>query len=167
MRKEVCTLAAGLLIALPAFAGSDPEFVKKAAIGGMLEVKLGEHAVQNAANPDVRAFGQRMVQDHSETGKQLDALAKHDGIAVPTELDPEHVKAAKELLSQAGPVFDRNYMRMMVRDHEKDVAEFREEAKDGKTDIDRWAAATLPTLESHLSQAREVERKVESQSASR
>jgi putative membrane protein len=167
MRKEVCTLVAGLLIGLPAFAGSDAEFVKKAAIGGMLEVKLGEHAVHNAADPDVRAFGQRMVDDHGKAGKQLDAIAKQDGLVVPSQLDPEHEKMAKDLLSQAGPEFDRNYMKMMVRDHEKDVAAFRQEAKDGKTDIDRWAAETLPTLESHLSQAREVEKKLESQSASR
>jgi putative membrane protein len=160
-------LVAGLLIALPAFAGTDADFLKKAAVGGMLEVKLGEHAVQNASDPDVRAFGQRMVDDHSKTGQELDAIAKKDGIAVPTELDPEHQKVAEALLSQAGPSFDRNYMKMMVDDHVKDVREFRDEAKQGQSDVDLWAAKTLPTLESHLAQAREVEKRVETESASR
>jgi putative membrane protein len=167
MRKEVCTLVAGLLIGLPAFAGSDVEFAKKAAMGGMLEVKLGEHAVHNAANPDVRAFGQRMVDDHSKAGKELDELAKKDGITVPTELDAEYARMAKDLLSQAGPAFDRSYMKMMVEDHQKVADAFRAEAKDGKTDIDRWAAQTLPTIESHLTQAREIEKRLQSQNVSR
>jgi putative membrane protein len=167
MRKEICTLIAGVAIGLPAFAGSDVEFVQKAANGGMLEVKLGEHAVRNAASADVRAFGQRMVDDHGKAGAELDALAKKEGIAVPTELDAEHAKMAKELLAQAGPAFDRNYMKMMVADHEKAVAAFRAEGKDGKTDIDLWAAKTLPTIESHLAQAREIEKRMENQSASR
>jgi putative membrane protein len=160
MRKEFCAFFATAVLAAPAFAGSDAEFLKDAANGGMLEVKLGEHAERNAASPDVKAFGKRMVDDHSKANRELAALASKEGIAIPTELDEEHAAMAKKLLAEAGPTFDRDYMAMMVEDHEAVVKAFKDEAKDGKTDVDRWAAQTVPTLESHLAMARNVEKKL-------
>jgi putative membrane protein len=167
MRKELCTLVAGLAIAAPAFAGgNDAAFLKKAADGGMLEVKLGEHAARNAASADVRAFGQRMVDDHSKANRELADLAKKEGVDVPTTLSTDHQKMAEKLLSMAGSEFDKSYMHMMVEDHEKDVAAFKAEAKEGKTEVDRWAAQTVPTLEEHLKQARDIDKRVNQKSAS-
>src|SRR5215210_6972484 len=45
-------------------AGSD--FLVKAASGGMMEVELGRMAEQKASNAEVKAFGSRMVKDHSQ-----------------------------------------------------------------------------------------------------
>jgi putative membrane protein len=52
-------------------------------------------------------------------------------------------------------------MADMVKDHTKDVAEFQREAKSGSNpDIKQFASSTLPTLESHLSEAKSVDSKV-------
>ncbi len=49
----------------------------------------------------------------------------------------------------------------MVADHEQDVAEFQKES-DGKDDsLKSFATKPLPTLESHLAQAKEMLRTVE------
>ena len=62
-----------------------------------------------------------------------------------------------QLSKLSGPEFDHAYMQMMVEDHEKDVAEFKQEAASGKNPaIKNFAAQTLPTLEDHLRQARDV-----------
>ena len=45
---------------------ADKKFVEKAAQGGMAEVELGQLATQKASSDDVKKFGQRMVDDHSE-----------------------------------------------------------------------------------------------------
>jgi putative membrane protein len=53
----------------------------------------------------------------------------------------------------------------MVKDHEKDVAEFQKEAMSGKDPSPKeFAAKTLPTLQSHLQQAREMQRTVQASS---
>jgi len=45
----------------------------------------------------------------------------------------------------------------MVKDHKEDVAEFQKEASTGKNEAIRsFAADTLPTLQEHLKQAREM-----------
>jgi putative membrane protein len=53
----------------------------------------------------------------------------------------------------------------MVKDHKQDVAEFQKEAMGGKDpSLKQFAAKTLPTLESHLQQAREMHRTVQASS---
>jgi len=48
-------------------------------------------------------------------------------------------------------------MQVMVKDHEEDVAEFKREASDGTNPaLKHFAAQTLPTLEDHLKEARDV-----------
>src|SRR5262249_48041958 len=87
---------------------------------------------------------------------ELAAIAKQEGIPVPTAMDEKHRKEISKLTEKRGMDFDEAYMKLMVSDHETDVDEFRHEAKENKTEIDRFAAKTLPTLESHLTQAKTV-----------
>jgi putative membrane protein len=56
--------------------GSDRVFVMKAARGGMAEVELGKLAVEKGSSPDVKQFGQRMVDDHGKAGDELKSLAQ-------------------------------------------------------------------------------------------
>jgi putative membrane protein len=52
-------------------------------------------------------------------------------------------------------------MQDMVKDHQEDVAEFQKEAKNGKhSDLKGFAAETLPTLQHHLTMARDTAAKV-------
>jgi len=49
-----------------------------------------------------------------------------------------------------------------VKDHETDAAEFQKEAISGKDpSLKEFASKTLPTLQSHLQQAREMQRTVQ------
>ena len=52
----------------------------------------------------------------------------------------------------------------MVKDHHKDVKEFKDEAKNGEdTDIKSFAEKTLPTLEHHTQLAEQMESSVKQQ----
>jgi putative membrane protein len=138
-------------------SASDQSFVKKAAAGGMAEVELGKLATEKASSDDVKKFGQRMVEDHSKANDQLKQLASQKGVNLPSDLEAKD-KALKDRLSKlSGEQFDRAYMKNMVRDHTKDVAEFRKESKSAKdNDLKNFASQTLPTLEDHLKQAKSI-----------
>src|SRR5689334_14452842 len=66
---------------------SDTKFMKEAAVGGLLEVQLGELAKQNAVSESVKQFGQQMVNDHGKANEQLKTLAGAEGVTLPTQLD--------------------------------------------------------------------------------
>jgi len=158
------TLAAGLLSAAgQAWAGSsakgavpasDKTFMAKAAQGGMAEVQLGQLAIQRGANAGVKSFGQRMVQDHSKANQELMGLAQRKGVTLPKDISKEDKAIYKKLAKLSGAAFDSSYMKDMVEDHTKDVAEFQKESQKGKdADVKAWAAKTMPTLQMHLQMA--------------
>jgi putative membrane protein len=140
---------------------ADDNFVKKAAQGGMAEVELGKLAEQRAVNPEVKKFAERMVTDHTKANDQLKEVASSKNITLPESLDASDAATKDKLSSLSGDAFDKAYMSDMVKDHTKDVAEFRHESATASDPaVKNFAAETLPTLESHLKEARSIEPQV-------
>src|SRR3954468_15734296 len=116
---------------------SDKMFVEKAAVGGMFEVKSSQLAQQMGSSPTVKTFAARMVTDHQKANQELMALARQKGWQVPAALAPKH----HDMLSQlrqgqgggsgpAGDRFDRAYMEIQVKAHDKTVALFEKAAQE-------------------------------------
>jgi putative membrane protein len=131
----------------------DKDFMQTAAKDGMMEVEMGKMGQKQAKNAEVKKFATRMVTDHSKANAQLKALAKKKGVTLDTAAPKEHK------IDDAN--FDKDYMDQMVKDHEKDVAAFEEEAKDGSDPaVKAWANKTLPTLKKHLELAKQIQGKL-------
>jgi putative membrane protein len=140
----------------------DKDFIKNAASGGMLEVKLGQVAAEQAANPDVKKFGHRMMTDHSMANQELNRIAEKEGFTPPSAMDKKDEETFEKLSKLKGADFDRAYMRDMLSDHEKDIADFQKEAKDGKnTDVKQFAAGKVLTLQEHLKMAKDTHAELE------
>jgi putative membrane protein len=130
---------------------SDQKFATNAAIGGMAEVQLGQLAAQKGASDEVRQFGQRMVDDHTKANQDLMQVASGKGWTLPTSLDAKHQADVTKLSGLSGDKFDKEYVKMMLDDHKKDVGEFQKESTSGAdSDIKSFATRTLPTLQDHL-----------------
>jgi putative membrane protein len=127
----------------------DKTFMKKAAKGGMMEVTMGTMAEQKAQSDDVKSFGKRMVTDHSKANDELKSIASKKGVQLPSK---EHsVKWTS----------DKAYMDAMVQDHEKDLAEFKEEASSGNDpDVKKFADDTAKMVQEHLDLAKETQGKL-------
>jgi putative membrane protein len=149
---------AGLVHAMGNMLGKqDKKFIIKAASGGMFEVKMGEFAQKKAANEKVKAFGQRMVADHTKANQQLMEIAKKVDFTPPSVMDKKDQKMYDKLSQLQGADFDAKYMEDMVSDHEKDIAAFKKEVKKGKNDsLKEFAQNTIPVLEQHLKMAKDV-----------
>lgn len=132
-------------------AAQDRNFLMEAAMGGMMEVELGRLATEKGASEAVKQFGQRMVDDHSKANQELMNLAQGKGITLPTTMDEKHHKDMTKLSSLSGAEFDREYAKMMLSDHRKDVSEFEKQSTRGTdADLREFAGKTLPTLQEHL-----------------
>jgi putative membrane protein len=139
----------------------DHAFVVAAAGGGMAEVDLGQLASSKASNDKVKMFGQRMATDHGKAGDELKTLAASKHITVPTSMDSKHKAEHDRFAKLSGADFDRAYVKAMVADHKKDVAEFTKESQSGKdADVKAWAAKTLPTLQDHLKMIEELDKEL-------
>jgi putative membrane protein len=138
----------------------EKKFVTEAAAGSRAEVELAKIAERRARNPAVKEFAQRMQRDHSATNERLEKLAQGLGIQLPDRLDPEHQQLADRLEKLEADDFDADYMKAMVDDHEKDVAEFRQASLTKEGAVASFAEQTLPTLEKHLEMARQINQQV-------
>ena len=142
-------------------AMGDAHFAKEAAQGGMAEVKLGQLAQEKGANDSVKSFGKRMVDDHSKAGDKLKEVTSRENITLPTDISAKDQATYDRLSKLNSAAFDRAYARDMVKDHETDVAAFQKEANTGRDDsLKGFASETLPTLQDHLKQAKEMMKSV-------
>lgn len=142
-------------------ATSPTGFMTEAARGGMAEVELSRPAQTKAQNAEVKAFAQKMVQDHTNANTELKALAAKKTVTLPTDLDAAHKTMAENMAKLTGAEFDKAYVDAMVADHEKSVALFQTQADSG-TDADAkaLAAKTLPTLKMHLEMIKAIQGKM-------
>jgi|ERR1700730_1397869 len=64
-------------------AMADQAFVRKALEGGAAEVQLGQLAQQKSPSDDVKQFGQKMMEDHTQLSDQMKSIAQQLGIQDP------------------------------------------------------------------------------------
>ena len=127
----------------------DKAFIKDAAKGGMMEVAMGRVAEKTASDSQVKNFGARMVKDHSKANEDLKAIAKEENVEWPAEKEAGKWKS------------DKDYMDAMVKDHEKDLAVFEKEAKNGSDPkVKSFADKTAKTVREHLEMAKEIDAKL-------
>ncbi len=139
----------------------DQEFVKKASIGGLFEVELGEYAQANGTHAKVKELSQHIITDHKKANDELKAIATKEGLVPATALDAEKEAKVKELKAKKGAEFDKAYAELMVSDHKADIAEFKKEAAEGQNAaLKAFAQKTLPALEHHLTMAEEAQKAV-------
>ena len=122
----------------------DLTFMKQAAQGSLMEVEMGRMAQKRAKSNEVRRLGGKIAADHTIANKELTTIASKKGVDLSKEKPPK-----MESLSKSD--FDKEYLAVMVKDHEKDISEFETAAKDSlDPDLKRYAEKTLPTLRKHL-----------------
>lgn len=136
---------------------SDRTFVMDAAAGGMMEVEAGRLAQQNASNPQVKAFGEKMVQDHTNANNELMSIASAKNVTVPDSLPAKHREHLEAMRKMTGKAFDRHYMDMMVNDHKETVNKFQVNANNAQDpELKAFAAKTLPVLRAHMDSAQAI-----------
>ena len=97
---------------------SDGDFVHDVALKNMADVELSRMAVDRATSPDIKAFAQRMVDDHGAIGDKLKSVLSGYPFEWPSQLDDEHREAADGLAKKQGGDFDRDYLEAMVEGHQ-------------------------------------------------
>lgn len=139
----------------------DELFLKKAAAGNMTEVAMGKMALTRTSNDDVKAFAQKMVDDHTAMENDVEGLAKGMNVTLPTAVPKSEEKTISKMEALKGDAFDKAYASAMVKAHKKDLSEFRSEiASTQNAQIKDLATKGADTIANHLKMAEEMNAKV-------
>lgn len=113
--------------AAKAATDQDKQFVQQAALSSYTEITFSQLALQNASDPQVKSFAQRMIADHTMLNERMSPVAQAMGISAPTALDSEHQQLYDQMKGLSGAAFDKQYMSAMVTDHHKALELFKSE----------------------------------------
>lgn len=150
-----------MTLCLSAKSAADTKFAMAAAHGGAAEVEMGKIAAEKAKDPDVKAFGQQMVDDHSKANEKLMSVAKDESLTLPSEPNAKQKAMCSRLKALSGAAFDRAYVNSMVKDHTEDVQEFTKESTSGADPkIKDFATETLPVIQGHLDKIKSIQAKM-------
>ena len=139
---------------------STQDFVDKAAVTNMFEVKAAKLAARKDQSKQDRTFARRMIKDHGKAEDQLARLVNSGAVqaSLPKQVDPQHQQMLDKLGKLSGKRFDNTYDHIQKAGHKQAVAMFRNYAQNGSNPALRdWAKKTLPTLKEHLSMAQKLD----------
>lgn len=145
-------------LAAAELARGDATFLKDAARAGLTEIEGSKLAVSKATSPQVKAFADQMVTDHTKVAEQVKALAAAKNVELPTEPSVMQKAQLKLVDAAKGASFDERYAsRIGVAAHEDTVKLFRKASTEAKDpEVKSLAAQTLPALEHHLKMAQDL-----------
>lgn len=152
------------------------KFVKKALMGGQMEVRMGQLAQQKGQNQEVKRLGEALVRDHTQANQQLQEIAQTLNISATGEehdklqaqgkdheagKHQKHQQHLSKLENQSGAEFDKEFVKMAIKHHKKDISEF-ERAQNQVQDqqLKSFIQQTLPKLRQHLQMAQTAARSV-------
>jgi putative membrane protein len=170
MKKILFPLIASLSVATVAFAAGGPSDAEIAAIvvaANQVDVDAGEFAKTHASTAEVKAFADKMVQDHTSVNNQAKALvqklhvtpvssASSEGL---TEGGEKNIKALGEL---SGSAFDKAYVDHEVAYHEAviDVVSKTLIPSASNQELKNLLVKSAPIFVEHLHHAQELQKKL-------
>ena len=130
-------------------------FLQKAAEANAAEIKTSQVAQTSATDPAVKAFADRMVDEHAANEHALDALAKKRKVTVDDGPDPARQIRIGTLQKLDGPAFDHAYVKTMIEDHAAAIGLFENASRTiDDAEIGQFIDATLPVLREHAEAAK-------------
>lgn len=137
------------------------EFIKDAEQANSAEIAFSQVAQSRAQNSDVKQLAQMMVTDHQACNQKVQAIAQAHGLAFDQSLDWINQHEVNRLQKADEGSFDKDYTKLMLKDHVKAIKMFQKAADDiQEPDVKEFAANTLPTLRNHLRHAEDAARAI-------
>jgi putative membrane protein len=123
------------------------------------EIKFGQAAQAQGSTQVVRDFGKMLADDHAKANEQATQLAQSMNVIVPTGIKPDAMTEFNMATGMSGAGFDKDFASDMVKDHQKAIDKFQQEADSSDpAPVTDFAKQTLPTLKKHLQPAQSLQK---------
>ncbi|HEX6958489.1 MAG TPA: DUF4142 domain-containing protein [Ferrovibrio sp.] len=129
-------------------------YLAQAGQTDLFEIEAGRIAARRAQKPEIKAFGQEMVDNHMRATHRMASYAEKANVAVqPAVLDARHQQMLNELETVSTSAFDQTYVNMQTYGHEEALRLHQNYAQNGDNQTLRLAAADMvPMIEEHRDQ---------------
>ncbi len=137
---------------------ADRKAIMDMGMSNMAEVEMGKLAQSKSQNADVKAFAQKMVDDHGKALTEVQTLAQSKGVTLPTELDAKHKAMSAKLEKASGDAFDKAYVKQGgVGAHKETLTKLQAASKGAKDpDVKGQVDKMIPVVQEHLKHAEQL-----------
>lgn len=133
------------------------KFMTEAADARMMDIEEGKLVMEKGTNDLVKNYAQQLIDDNTKLLKELRSLASQKNITLPTTLSNDKADGLNDLRDKEGEEFNETFIKMVQRDHKRDLDEFEEAADFNDRDIQQFAQRNVALFEKHLSQIDQIE----------
>jgi len=151
----VAVLASAAAVAQETGSRQTREYVQSAGQSDAFEKLEADTALTQSADPQVRAFARKMLQDHSRLSNALVQASAQAGLQPPpmgVGADQAPMLAALQSLRE--PEFDRAYWKQQVLAHRSALITTQQYATNGDSPaVRKVATSAVPTISAHLAMA--------------
>jgi putative membrane protein len=143
----------------------DVGLVTKVHQANQKEIEMAQMALDKAESPKVKAYARKLLTDHQAADKKLMAYAEKKNLdrsqveatATGTTASPTDEAGHKRLMNATGTDFDREFVNMMIDEHDKAI-DLVKSGKDAATDkqLRTMLGGVLPKLEQHRKMAHDL-----------
>lgn len=156
---DTTATATDTAMATPAADSHAAQFLTDAIQANNAEIKAGQAAVDMGSSQGVKDFGQMLVDDHTKANEQATQLAMAMNVPIPSGTTPEAESELSMMTGMSGTGFDKDFLTAMVKDHQKAIDMFQQEANSSDpATVTDFAKQTLPTLQKHLETAQSLQK---------
>lgn len=150
--------ASGTAASAAKLTAADRKAIMDMGMSNMAEVEMGKLAQSKSQNAEVKAFAQKMVDDHGKALTEVQTLAQSKGVTLPTELDAKHKAMADRLGKLSGDSFDKTYVKQGgVGAHKETLTKLQAASKGAKDpDVKGQVDKMLPVVQEHLKHAEQL-----------
>lgn len=108
----------------------EKEFISKGLQSDQTELQMDEVAEQKSQSNDVKQLAQKLAANHTQMDeKWFKPLAKQMGVSEPKGPSKKDKKMAEKMQALPDADFDAQYLTMVLKDCQKDLKDFQDEAK--------------------------------------
>jgi putative membrane protein len=138
----------------PSVSKSDRKLFIKLAEANLAEIAAAKQALVKSNDQQVKAFAQKVIDDHSMALDQLSTLSRNKHVELPSVPDEKHRKLAERMADMSAIDFNSQYAQAAVVDHRatlKLLDKITSSSKD--QDLKALAKKLKPAMQSHLKMA--------------
>ena len=138
----------------------DSNFVVKASVANMTELKVLQAAWDNGTSKELKAHAKMMIADHKKLGTGMKAYATKKGYVIPDNDKSDDVLNNINKSSK-GNDWDKAWVDHMVSAHEDAISLFEKGQNNVKdAELKTMITNALPTLHAHLDMMKQLQDKM-------